>query len=307
MQIWSGIERFADDGRRVVATIGNFDGVHRGHREIVDRVIDSARRDGRRAVLITFEPHPLAVVAPERKPPRLQTRKQQLDALERCGLDDVVIVAFDRELAALDADAFVRQVLTAHLPLEAIHVGENFRFGKGRAGDVETLRAMGAFAVHGVAPVTVDGVVVSSSEIRKRVAAGDVAGAARLLGRPYALVGEVVHGDGRGSTIDFPTANLAHANELLPAGGVYVTECSFDARREPSVTNVGVRPTIEDDAAPRVESHLLDFAGDLYGREIEVHFRERLRDEMRFDDVEALADQIARDRAAAASYFSLSS
>ncbi len=305
MIVWYGIERFPAGAPPVVATIGNYDGVHLGHRAILASVVSSARGLGARSLLITFEPHPLAVVAPSRRPKLLQTRRQKLDSLEDAGLDGVLVLRFDRGLAALTGAQFFESFLRGHVSPRAIHVGDSFRFGHDRAGDVSLLRRLGGelgFEVVGVPPVIVDDEVVSSSAIRRAVEQGEVERARRMLGRPFALTGEVVGGEGRGRTLDFPTANLDVENEMVPLRGVYVTEALVLSSRFGSVTNVGVRPTFGGDALV-VETHLIDFDDDLYGERIEIRFLARLRDERRFAGPAELADQIARDRAAATAYF----
>jgi riboflavin kinase/FMN adenylyltransferase len=288
-----------------VASIGNFDGVHLGHRAILDSAIVDGQRRNLPTFLITFEPHPLSVVAPSRSPRLLQTRRQKLDSLERAGLSDLLIIHFDVELAALGGEAFFADVICPRLELAAIHVGESFRFGNRRAGDLTLLRRIGekhGFNVVGIPSLLIDGEPVSSSTTRRALRAGDVELARRLLGRPFSLSGEVIPGEGRGADLEFPTANLRLENELIPSNGVYVTETVVLAGRYPSMTNVGVRPTFGGDSVT-VESHLLEFSGDLYGERAEVRFRARIRDEKRFPDARELADQLARDRAAATAYF----
>jgi riboflavin kinase/FMN adenylyltransferase len=305
MKIWSGIENYPPGQPAVVASIGNYDGVHRGHRAILDSVVRAAREGGRASLLITFEPHPLGVVNPERRPRLLQTRRQKLDALEGTGLDGVLILDFDGETAALDGESFFTRVLEPSIDFAAIHVGENFRFGNGRTGDLELLKRVGdrsGFEVRGIAPVTIDGQTVSSTAIRRAVEAGRVEDARRVLGRPFAMVGEVVRGEGRGTIMDFPTANLDVGNEIVPSNGVYITEVSVLASRRPAVTNVGVRPTFGGKVV-HVETHLLHFDGDLYAETMEVRFLVRLREEMQFPGPIELADQVARDRAAAEAFF----
>jgi riboflavin kinase/FMN adenylyltransferase len=218
----------------------------------------------------------------------------------------MLILPFDRELAALTGEEFFRGYLAERLRFASIHVGSSFRFGRARAGDIRLLTSLGAelgFTVVAVPPVVVDGETVSSSTIRTAIDEGDVGRARAFLGRPFALTGEVVHGEGRGRALDFPTANLAVDNETIPARGVYVTETMAFASRFPSITNVGIRPTFGGtDLA--VETHLIDVDEDLYGERIEVRFLARLRDERKFAGPAELADQIARDQAAAISYFS---
>lgn len=303
MIVWHGLER-CPPGTQAALALGNFDGVHLGHQAVLRQVLASAHVRGVRAVLVTFEPHPAEVLAPERRPRLLQTKRQKLAALEEAGVDAVLVLPFDLALAALSPEAFVDTLGTALRPV-SFHVGTGFRFGREREGDVALLRALGgsrAFTVEEVPSVVVDGQRVSSSRIREAVVTGQVEVARRLLGRPYALEGRVVRGEGRGATLAFPTANLAVENELPPLRGVYVTETVALALRWPSVTNVGVRPTF-DGSRLTVESHLIDYEGDLYGERVEARFLARLRDERRFADPSTLADQIARDRAAAVAWF----
>ncbi len=305
MKVWNGIERRPDAGPPVVATVGNYDGLHLGHRAILHSVRAAAHRLQTSSLVITFDPHPLSVVDPSRAPRRLQTRRQKLQAVEAAGIDAVWVLTFDSALAALDGTEFFSERIGSRVPLAELHVGENFRFGYRRTGDLDLLRRLGAergFRVIGVPPLQVDGQTVSSSAIRAHVETGDVEKARRMLGRPFALSGEVVRGAGRGRTLDFPTANLAVENEILPRRGVYVTETVARALRIPSVTNLGMRPTF-DGSSLVVETNLIDFDDDLYGERLEVLFLARIRDEMRFPSPADLADQIARDRAAAMAFF----
>jgi len=305
MRIWNGIESYPEDTPPVVCTIGNYDGVHLGHQEILRRVVEEAETRGAPSLLITFSPHPLSVVAPEREPKRLQSRGQKLESLRQSGLSDVLILSFTAELARLGGQAFFDQLLAERIRFASIHVGENFAFGHRREGDVDLLRTIGAgrgFEVHGVAPVVQNDRVISSTAIRQALADGEVRLAREMLGRPHAIAGEVVRGDGRGHSLSCPTANVESENEVLPRAGVYVTESMVIAGRFPSVTNVGVRPTFDGERLT-LETHLLEFTDDLYHEQIEVQFLERLRDEERFDDPNALADQLARDRAAATAFF----
>jgi riboflavin kinase/FMN adenylyltransferase len=305
MNIWNGLDSLSTEMPPVVASIGKCDGVHLGHQEILRRVSADGRRRGMPALLISFDPHPAAVVAPDRVPKLIQTRRQKLDALEATGLTDYLVLPFNDELASLDGERFFADVLLPRLDFKAIFVGKGFRFGHERTGDIDLLVRIGdreGFEVHEVPPVVVEGQTVSSSLIRRAVEQGEAELARRMLGRPFLIGGEVVAGQGRGRELYFPTANLRVENELLPRFGVYVTETSALASRYPSVTNVGVRPTFEG-GEPTVETHLLDFDDDLYTERIEVGFLARIRDEIRFDTATELADQIARDRAAAMSYF----
>ena len=305
MNIWNGIGAYPEEARPVVASIGNYDGVHLGHQAILRLVVQHARRRGLPALLITFDPHPASVLAPERRPRLLQTRRQKLDRLQDTGLTDLLLLDFNEDLAALSGEQFFDGLLTPRLSLATIHVGETFRFGHGRAGDLTLLRQIGerlGFDVNGVPPVRLGETMISSSAIRAAIAEGDVTLAHQMLGRPFSILGEVVHGDGRGHSLQCPTANLEYDNELVPRPGVYVTETVVLANRCPSVTNVGYRPTVGG-ASLTVETHLLDFEEELYGERLEVRFLAYLRDEQRFDSLSELADQLARDRAAAESYF----
>jgi riboflavin kinase/FMN adenylyltransferase len=304
MNVWNGLDAFPTGREPMVATIGNFDGIHLGHQAILASVTHTARSRGLPSLCITFDPHPLAVVAPSRRPKLLMTRRQKIDAVEACGVDGLLILPFDREMAALDGPAFF-DLLGARIRFASVHVGRGFRFGHLRAADLRALEAIGAatgFSVTGVAPVEVAGETVSSSAVRQAVEDGDVARARAMLGRPFEMTGTVVRGEGRGRKLRFPTANLAVENEMVPRRGVYVTESIALASRFPSVTNVGVRPTFQGTTVT-VETHLLDVDEDLYGVRLDVRFLARLRDEMKFEDAAQLADQIARDAAAATSYF----
>lgn len=306
MNVWSSFDAFPTGREPTFATIGNFDGVHLGHQAILASVTRAARARSAPSLLITFDPHPLAVVAPSRGPKLLQTRRQRLETLEATGLDGVLLLPFDRELAALTGEEFFGTYLAQRLRFAAVHVGNNFRFGRARGCDVEVLKTIGAqmgFSVKIVPPVVVDGELASSSAIRTAIEHGDVESARSMLGRPFAVSGEVVRGEGRGRTIGFPTANIAIDNESIPAHGVYVTETLAFASRYPSITNVGMRPTFGGTSLS-VESHLIDVDEDLYGERVEVAFLARLRDERKFAGPAELADQLARDRAAATSYFS---
>jgi len=305
MDIWNGIDRYPLDRARTVASIGNYDGVHIGHRAILETVVGEAQAKQLPSLLITFDPHPLSVVAPDRTPRLLQTRDQKFRALEQTGLDGLLIVEFTPEIAALTGDMFFHEILDGRLTFETIHVGETFRFGASRAGDHSTLRDIGSrrgFAVHGVAPVLLDGKTVSSSAIRKAISEGDVELARRMLGRPFSVQGEVVRGEGRGRSLQFPTANLDVENGIVPQRGVYVTETVVEGTPVPSVSNVGIRPTFQGRQLI-VETHLIDFERDLYDCRLEVRFLARIRDEVVFDNAIDLGDQIARDRAATESYF----
>jgi riboflavin kinase / FMN adenylyltransferase len=292
---------------RTVLTIGNFDGVHLGHRQIIERVVERARRESSIAAALTFWPHPLRVVRPEIAPPLIETLPQRLAHLESLGLDAVFVLPFDHAVASLAPDYFVRRILVNVLHARLVLVGENFRFGHRQAGNVPTLSTLGrelAFDVECVLPIIIRGVIVSSSAIRAAVSGGHMIQAARLLGRPFPLAGVIRTGTGTGRRLVFPTLNLATEQELLPARGVYATETLVRGRVYRSASNVGVRPTF-DSAKLAIESHLFDFSEEITSGQIEIRFWQRLRDEKKFSGPEALRAQIQSDIAQARSFFSL--
>jgi riboflavin kinase/FMN adenylyltransferase len=293
---------------RGVVTIGNFDGLHVGHQAIMKIVVERARDLGGEAAAYTFEPHPRKVLRPDDALGLLTTLDQKLELFEAAGLDRVVVEPFDASFAKLSPEEFVRGVIHARLGPREVYVGYDFRFGRDREGSMRTLTELGphlGFSVTIVPEVTVGERDVNSTRVRGLLAEGSVADAAVLLGRPYAVRGTVVEGDRRGRTLGFPTANLDPENEILPAIGVYAGTVAVlggegvRGERRPAVTNVGRRPTVKERGSVRVEAHLLDFDGDLYGQRVEVTFEHHLRDEQRFPDLEALKRQIAEDREAA--------
>jgi riboflavin kinase/FMN adenylyltransferase len=287
-----------------VLTLGNFDGAHLGHQAIIRRAVSRARAAGAQCVALTFEPHPVAVLAPDRAPAMIQTLHDRLVSLRELGIDVTVLQRFTLDFAALDPEAFVRDFLLRHLDVVHVVVGYNVNFGRARAGSAETLRALGArlgFGVDVVGPVATpgEGEQVSSTRLRELLQAGDMPGARRLLGRPHALRGRVVVGDRRGRTLGFPTANLhLRRGLLLPPDGVYAVGVEAGGRAHEGVLNVGVRPTFGG-RRRTVEVHLLDFDGDLYRRWLVVKLIERLRGEAAFSGPEALRAAIAADVARA--------
>lgn len=287
---------------RTVVTIGNFDGVHLGHRAILDRVRQRAQELGGQAVAVTFNPHPVKVLRPEVNLPLLTTQEQKLKLLADAGLDAVVVLPFSLEFAALPAQDFVRQYFCERLRAREVVVGHDYCFGRGREGNIDLLREMGAvhgFTVQVVWAVEVQGAVVSSSLIRAMLRLGKVTEAARLLGRPYGVTGRVVQGKGRGAKLlGVPTANLLTPNELLPACGIYAVWVRRGDAILPGVANIGTCPTF-DNSELSLEVHLLEFSGDLYDEALEIQFVTRLREEQRFPSLEALAAQIHADIVAA--------
>ena len=282
-------------------TIGNFDGVHLGHQTLILTLIADARAAGNHAGLLTFHPHPTAVLRPEVKHQYLTTIDQRLAIFEALGLDFAVVYPFTRATAATPARQFMAQ-LRAALNLACLVVGPDFALGRNREGNVEALREFGAldgYKVETIEPQILGDGEVRSGRIRGDLAQGDVESAARQLGRLYQIAGDVVDGAHRGRTIGFPTANLdVPADRLLPANGVYATWSTVAGQRRASVTNIGVRPSF-DNGLRTVEAHLLDFQGDLYGQQLTLEFVARLRPEMRFSGIDALREQIARDAATA--------
>jgi riboflavin kinase / FMN adenylyltransferase len=283
-------------------TVGNFDGVHRGHQALVDAVVRAARQAGGTAVALTFDPHPSRVLSPDRAPASLMTLAQKAEVLASLGIDQVAALPFTGETAAEPPEEFARGVLRGALGAEAVVVGTNFRFGKGRAGDLAVLDGLGkalGFRVDGIPPVVHEGAPISSTRIREALSRGAVAAAAELLGRPYFVDGVVGRGDGRGRTLGIPTANLDPINEILPARGVYVGQVRVaDGAVRGAVVNIGRRPTFGG-TRTLLEAHLLDFDGDLYGRTLRLGFLERLREERTFPGPQALVEQIHDDVARA--------
>src|SRR5580765_4195549 len=302
---------FPDDARpahwvQPVLALGNFDGVHRGHRKILERVRRGAVEHGATSVIMTFDPHPSRVVRPDKAPPLLMTTTQKLEALAAAGLHGAAIVRFTPSLSQWDPEMFVRTVLVDWLRVAEVWVGANFLFGHDRSGNFTMLRTLGArygFKAEKIDAVRYKDFVVSSTRIRRLISEGRVDEAAALLGHEYYIDGTVVKGDRRGTRIGFPTANLCTDNELLPPNGVYATTTRVGEIVYPSITNVGVRPTVDETGRMTVESHIFNFDRDLYGASIQVGFVQRLRDERAFESVDLLQAQIAADCARARGLF----
>jgi riboflavin kinase / FMN adenylyltransferase len=302
---------FPDDVRPVwlshpVLALGNFDGLHRGHQKIIERVKRGAAEHGGTPMAMTFDPHPPRVVRPDKAPPLLMTKAQKLEALHQAGIRCVAVVRFTRELSEWDPETFVRAVLVEWLRVSEVWVGANFLFGHERSGNFSLLRMLGqryGFRADKIDPVRYKDFVVSSTRVRRLVGEGRVDEAGALLGHGFYLDGRVVEGRRRGRELGFPTANIATDNELLPPHGVYATTMTIDGIVYPGLTNIGVRPTFgEQDTT--VETHLLGYSGDLYGQAVRLGFVLRLRDERKFDDVDALRAQIEADRRRAERLFS---
>jgi riboflavin kinase/FMN adenylyltransferase len=289
-----------------VLALGNFDGLHRGHMKIIDRVRQRAGERAGTPAAMTFDPHPPRVLRPDKAPALLMTREQKIEALARSGMQGVAIVRFTRELSHWDPEMFVRTVLVEWLHVAEVWVGANFLFGHERAGTFSVLRSLGArygFRAEKIDPVRYKDFVVSSTRVRRLVSEGRVDEAGALLGHHYFVDGTVVKGAGRGRELGVPTANVATPNELVPPAGVYATLLTTDGIVFPSVTNIGLRPTFGDVTEPVIETHILDFERDLYGSAVRVSFVQRMRDERAFADIDALKAQIEADRRAAGRLF----
>jgi riboflavin kinase/FMN adenylyltransferase len=284
--------------RQPVLALGNFDGVHRGHRKILERVGRVAGERAATSVVMTFDPHPPRVVRPDKAPPLLMTKPQKLEAIADAGVQGAAIVRFSTELSRWDPETFVRHVLVDWLHVGEVWVGANFLFGHDRSGNFSLLRVLGSrygFKAEKIDPVRYKDFVVSSTRVRRLVSEGRVDEAGALLGHQYFVDGTIMRGDQRGRTLGFPTANLCSENELLPPHGVYATTARIGALVYPSVTNVGTRPTVDQSGRTVIETHIFNLDRDLYGQPMRVGFVQRLRDERAFESLDALRAQIDAD------------
>jgi len=307
MQVTHG--SIAPGSSRSALTIGNFDGVHRGHQAMLARTVARARDARLQACVLTFEPHPREFFTPATAPARLTRLRDKLELMAAAGVERVHVARFDAPLASLGADPFVEAYVARGLRAAWLLVGRDFRFGARRSGDfalLERLAGRHDFELEAMPEVALQGERVSSSAVRAALAAGDLASAQRLLGRPYAMSGRVAQGEKLGRELGFPTANIA-LPKRAPLAGIFVVECQLEgeARWRPGVASVGRRPTVNPTAAPLLEVHLLDYAADLYRRHLTVRFLRKLRDERKYDDVPALRAAIAGDAAQARSYFAM--
>ncbi|MSQ64343.1 MAG: bifunctional riboflavin kinase/FAD synthetase [Betaproteobacteria bacterium] len=309
MQVSHGIVR--SGGGPTGLTIGNFDGVHRGHRAMLQRLVEKTRELQLPCSVLTFEPHPREFFSPLTAPARLSRLREKLELIADAGVQRTHVLRFGARLAAFSADRFVEEVLVRGLGVRWLLVGPDFRFGARRAGDFAVLRAAaagGRFEVEAMGDVVEAGQRISSSSVRALLAAGDMAGAARLLGRDYSMSGRVAHGEKLGRTLGFPTANIV-LRRMPPLAGIFVVEARVEEMREETcrvlrgVASVGRRPTIRENAPPLLEVHLFDWDGDLYGRHLRVKFLRKLRDEKKYDGLDALRSAIAQDAAQARDYF----
>jgi riboflavin kinase/FMN adenylyltransferase len=299
----------APAGKRLALTIGNFDGVHRGHQAMLERTVARARELRLDSCALTFEPHPREFFTPATAPARLTRLRDKLELMAAAGMDRVHVARFDARLASLPAERFVDAYVAHGLRAAWLLVGRDFRFGAKRGGDfglLEQLAGRHGFELEAMPEVALQGERVSSSAVRAALAAGDLAGAERLLGRPYAMSGRIAHGEKLGRELGFPTANIKLA-QRAPLAGIFVVECLLEGETlwRPGVASVGRRPTVNPTAAPLLEVHLLDYAADLYRRHLQVRFLRKLRDEQKYEDVPALRAAIAGDAALARSYFAM--
>jgi riboflavin kinase/FMN adenylyltransferase len=295
---------FPDDARppwlvHPVLALGNFDGLHRGHLKIIERVKRGAAEHGGTPMAMTFDPHPPRVVRPDKAPPLLMTKEQRLEALQRAGVSCVAVVRFTHEMSQWDPETFVKVVLVEWMHVSEVWVGANFLFGHGRSGNFSSLRTLGlryGFRAEKIDPVRYKEFVVSSTRVRRLIAEGRMDEAGALLGHVYYIDGIVVEGRRRGREIGFPTANVRTSNELVPPHGVYATTLTVDGVVHPALTNIGVNPTFGEGSAATIETYALGFSGDLYGQTVRLGFVLRLRDERRFEDADALRAQIEADQ-----------
>ncbi|WP_054650349.1 bifunctional riboflavin kinase/FAD synthetase [Salidesulfovibrio brasiliensis] len=292
------IDEIRDAVQGAAVTIGNFDGVHKGHQKLLGLTCDKAQANDLTSVVVTFDPHPLRVLTGRKTPPFITLIEQKLELISQYGPQVALVLEFTKDIAALSPEEFVRQYLVEGLGMKELIIGHDYHMGKGRSGNYDTLMELGAamgFNVERLEPVTVEGAIVSSTRIRDLVQAGEVWDALPLLGRFYQVAGEVVHGMNRGGRLlGFPTANLKLVDELFPKPGVYAIWVEVDGEPHKGVANIGKNPTFGNDALS-VEAHLLDFSGDLYGRDIRVHFVQRIRDERKFNGIDELKERIGKD------------
>lgn len=301
MQIYYDLEAPSESFQESIVTVGVFDGLHIGHQAVIQRVLTQAEKFKLASFVLTFDPPPLAFLAPEKCPPTLTTLPKKIEILEQLGVDAVVFARFDAYLQQMSPDAFVRQVLLQRLNARQVIIGYDWQFGKGRSGNAEALKQLGnrhQFGVTIVGPVQLRGKPVHSTRVREAIAASHLDLTVELLGRRYSIMGEVVKGQGRGRQIGFPTANIDAGNQMLPPSGVYAIQVKLERCLFDGILNMGTRPTFDEEKF-QIESHLFDFERMIYGKKIEIFFIEKIRDEQRFPNPEMLVAQIKQDVAAA--------
>src|SRR5215813_7192043 len=305
MRLFHGTDN-ADIARPTVLTLGVFDGLHLGHQLIMKTVVDRARASNAVPTVITFEPHPRAVLHPESAPPLLQTFDQKIEALGVLGIEQTIVIHFNQAFSQIRAEDFLREVVVDRLHAKEVYLGRGFFFGHNREGNIDLLRRVSeqlGFVADEVPEVRLRGKRIGSTVIRQLLSDGRVNLARRMLGRPYGVEGPVAKGDARGADLGFPTANVQPHNRVIPRRGVYVTSTLIEGKWRRSVTNIGVRPTFGDALEPSVETHVIGWSGDLYGDVLRVRFLHRLRDERKFGSVDELKKQIKSDVARAMQYF----
>ena len=303
MEIIKGIENLKKSFRNPVVTLGNFDGVHLGHQRIFKRVKEEASKIRGQGVVITFEPHPLKVLAPEKFLPLLTPFRKKMMLIEKSGIEIVLCIEFSLTFSEIASSEFIKSILVEKVKVKKVIIGYNYHFGKGQGGDAQTLREAGKvfdFGVEVVEPLKVGQTIVSSSKIRTLIQTGEVEEASKLLGRDYPIIGKVVEGERRGGTLGFPTANLEISDELYPKTGVYAVEVVWHQQRFNGLANIGSNPTFSTQVGKRqepfsLEVHILNFNHEIYGKEIEVRFKKRIRAEVRFESPWLLIEQIKRD------------
>ena len=299
MRVTHAADELKPAGRKVCVAIGFFDGVHLGHQQIIRQTITDARQHEAIALVVTFDRHPNTVVAPSRVPPLIYSLLRKLRVIESLGADTLLLIHFDKAFSEQTGEGFIRALARDLGHVQSLCVGANFVFGHKRGGNVDLLRKLGAelkFTVHGMAAVSLDGRAVSSTRIREAIRAGELDGVSQMLGRAYSLTGTVVRGDGLGHQLGFPTANLDATGLALPPRGVYAVHAEAGGKTYRAVLNIGLRPTLQNpNPQLRVEAHLMDFGGELYGQELEVAFVDKLRGETKFPSLADLRQQIARD------------
>ncbi|MEJ2695342.1 MAG: bifunctional riboflavin kinase/FAD synthetase [Candidatus Sulfobium sp.] len=297
MLLITDLSRITAKFTNTVLTLGNFDGLHLGHQELIKMVMKRARETGAVSMVVTFRPHPLKILCPERCPPLISIYEEKIALFEKLGLDVLVKIPFTLDFSSMSPEDFTKTILCDLLGAKEIFVGYNYRFGKGRTGTVATLKKLGeryGFLVREVEQISLDGEVISSTKIRKLLAEGNVEHAARLLGRIYAVTGVVVKGDSRGKGLGFPTANIAPKHSIIPANGVYAVRFFVREKFYDGVANIGLRPTFDENRLT-IEVHVLDFNEDIYGEEISLYFIGKIREERKFKSADDLVRQITSD------------
>lgn len=297
MQLITDLRKITTRFTNSIITLGNFDGIHLGHQELIRKVIRRAKETGGSSIVVTFRPHPLKILAPDKCPPLISIYEEKIRLFERLGVDVLVKIPFTMEFSSMKPEDFVKNILCDLLGAKEIYVGYNYRFGKGREGDISRLKEYGkehGFSVIEVDQVSLNGEVISSTKIRQLLRDGSVEHAAKLLGRSYAITGIVIKGDGRGKELGFPTANIASKHSIIPANGVYAVRLFVRDRYCDGIANIGLRPTFNKHDLT-VEVHLFDFNEDLYGEDIRVYFIKKIREEKKFASASALITQITAD------------